>query len=232
MSLRRWVLSQCQGTGSSGLQDWTRLKPSPASHHAGFTPPCETGVWPDLGFTRDQFTLYGGTALALRLGHRASVDFDFFSFQAFAPAELLQATPWLAAAERLQVEPNTLTVLHRGEHGPVKVSFFGGLTFARVEEPDETADGVLRVASLPDLFATKLNTIYQRAEARDYLDVHAILASGLTLAQGLAWTKQVHGSEFNTLLPLQALCYFEEPCLRDLPQIIKDDLVSAVQGVA
>lgn len=60
-----------------------------------------------------------------------SVDFDFFSFQPVVPAELLRASPWLSEAERLQVEPNTLTALDRGEHGSVKVAFFGGLTFGR-----------------------------------------------------------------------------------------------------
>jgi hypothetical protein len=194
-------------------------------------PASQRALWPDLQFARDRFILYGGTALALRLGHRASVDFDFFSFEPFVPAELLRAAPWLSEAERLQVEPNTLTVLHRGRHGPVKVSFFGGLTFGRIQQPEETVDGVMRVAGLPDLFATKLNTIYQRAEARDYLDVHALLGSGLTLEDGLAWAKTVYGSDFNTMLPLQALCYFEEPALHALPQSVKDDLVRAVQSL-
>ena len=194
-------------------------------------PAGQRALWPELRFARERFVLYGGTALALRLGHRASVDFDFFSFEPFVPAELLRAVAWLSEAERLQVEPNTLTVLHRGEHGSVKVSFFGGLTFGQVQQPEETVDGVMRVAGLPDLFATKLNTIYQRAEARDYLDVHALLASGLTLEDGLAWAKTVYGSDFNTMLPLQALCYFQEPSLRDLPQSVKDDLVRAVQAL-
>ena len=194
-------------------------------------PAGQRALWPELRFARDRFILYGGTALALRLGHRASVDFDFFSFEPFVPAELLRTAAWLSEAERLQVEPNTLTVLHRGRQGLVKVSFFGGLTFGQVQQPEETVDGVMRVAGLPDLFATKLNTIYQRAEARDYLDVHALVGSGLTLEDGLAWAKTVYGSDFNTMLPLQALCYFQEPSLRDLPQKVKDDLVRAVQAL-
>jgi hypothetical protein len=194
-------------------------------------PAAQRALWPELRFARDRFVLYGGTALALRLGHRASIDFDLFSFEPIAPVELAQATPWLTAADRLQIEPNTLTVLHHGKHGPVKVSFFGGLTFRQVQQPDETQDGVLRVASLPDLFATKLNTIYQRAEARDYLDIYALLTAGLSLEDGLRWTKLVYGPDFNTMLPLQALCYFEEPTLRDLPQPVRDALVHAVQSV-
>lgn len=194
-------------------------------------PAGQRALWPDLRFARERFVLYGGTALALRLGHRASVDFDFFSFEPFVPAELSRAAPWLSEAERLQVEPNTLTVLHRGGQGSVKVSFFGGLTFGQVQQPEETVDGVMRVAGLPDLFATKLNTIYQRAEARDYLDIHALLGSGVRLEDGLAWAKTVYGSDFNTMLPLQALCYFQEPSLRDLPPSVKDDLVRAVQAL-
>jgi hypothetical protein len=73
----------------------------------------------------------------------------------------------------------------------------------QVREPDETRDGVLRVGSLPDLFATKLNVIYQRAEARDYLDVHALLMAGLSLRDGLTWTKELYGADFNIMLPLQ-----------------------------
>jgi hypothetical protein len=158
------------------------------------------------------------------------VDFDFFAFQPFETETLRRSSPWLGVAEILQAEPNTLTVLHRGERGHVKVSFFGGLTFGQILDPDETADGVLRVAALPDLFATKLNTIYQRAEAKDYLDIQALLGSGLSLAEGLQYAKQVYGPDFNTLLPLQALCYFEEPALRVLPPDVKAALTEAVQS--
>jgi hypothetical protein len=184
-----------------------------------------------LGSVRERFVLYGGTGLALRLGHRASVDFDFFSFQPFEVEALRRSAPWIQTAECLQAEPNTLTILHRGDRGWVKVSFFGGLTFGRIAEPEDTADGILRVASLPDLFATKLNTLYQRAEAKDYFDIHALLQSGLSLADGLRFTKQVYGPDFNTLLPLQALCYFQEPALRALPEPVKASLVMAVQLV-
>jgi len=46
-------------------------------------PPSQLALWPKLVSVRDKFVLYGETALALRLGHRASVDFDFFSFRPF-----------------------------------------------------------------------------------------------------------------------------------------------------
>ena len=94
-------------------------------------PPPQLDLWPELDATPEHFTLYGGTALALRLGHRASVDFDFFSNLSFDPDELAAAVPYLKGAERVQVAPDTLKCrIERS--GPVLVSFFGGLGLGRV----------------------------------------------------------------------------------------------------
>jgi len=194
-------------------------------------PAPQRALWPGLQFTTNDFILYGGTALALRLGHRSSVDFDFFSFRPLDPAALRSQVPLLRSAELLQLEPNTLTVLTRSQEATVKLSFFGGLTFGQIADPDLTEDKICQVAGLPDLMATKLNTVYQRAEQRDYLDIYALLQSGLTLAQGLEYARQVYGQDFNALLPLQALCYFEEPELQPLPDSIKLSLIAAVQSM-
>ena len=48
-------------------------------------PPPQRQLWSELASTPETFMLYGGTALALRLGHRVSADFDFFSNQPFDP---------------------------------------------------------------------------------------------------------------------------------------------------
>lgn len=82
-----------------------------------------------------------------------------------------------------------------------------------------------------DLLATKLNTVYQRAEARDYLDVHAMLQAGFALADGLDYARQVHGPHWNPMLRLQALCYFGEAQLQTLPESVKLALTSAVRAV-
>ena len=93
-------------------------------------PPAQRALLPELAATPDAFTLYGGTALALRLGHRASVDFNFFSNAPFDPDDLARKLPYLKDAERIQVSPNTLTYrVDRG--GPVLVSFFGGLGWGK-----------------------------------------------------------------------------------------------------
>lgn len=72
-------------------------------------PPPQRKLWPELTATPAFFTRYGGTALALRLGHRASVDFYFFANATFDPDHLANTLPYLSNAERVQVAPNTLT---------------------------------------------------------------------------------------------------------------------------
>jgi hypothetical protein len=72
-------------------------------------PPPQLHLWPELDATPEGFTLYGGTALALRLGRRTSVDFGFFSNAALDPDQLAQTVSYLKGAERVQVAPNTLT---------------------------------------------------------------------------------------------------------------------------
>jgi hypothetical protein len=47
--------------------------------HLNLLPAPQRALWPELGATPGAFTLYGDTALVLRIGHRTSVDFDLFS---------------------------------------------------------------------------------------------------------------------------------------------------------
>ncbi len=147
-------------------------------------PAPQAELWGKLAPVRDLgFVLYGGTAIALRLGHRHSVDFGFFTHRPLERAALKQSMAWFSSAVVLQDEPESLTVL---APGGVKVSFFGGLKVGRVGEPEASEDGVIVAASLEDLLAFKLKLVVQRVEAKDYLDVAAILRSGVPLGQGLA----------------------------------------------
>ena len=168
-------------------------------------------LWPALSDIPDSFVLYGGTALALRLGHRSSVDFDFFSSGAI-DFDALFRLPFVTWADVLQREPDTLTVstVHGGTTNPVKVSFFGGIDTGRVGNPERTEDGVLRVASLLDLFGTKLKVLLQRVAARDYLDLAAILRTGVPLKDGLGAAGALYGPQFPPAEAVKALSYFEE----------------------
>jgi hypothetical protein len=170
-------------------------------------PAAQRALWDDLGSLPRGWVLYGGTALALRLGHRTSVDFDLFSSEKLDHAALGRH-PLVKTSQVLQEEPDTLTV-SASPAAPVKVSFFGGIGFGRVGEP-EAANGTVAVASLLDLAATKIKVLLQRVEAKDYLDIAALLRSGLSLGDILSAAKTLFGDAFNPLSARKTLAWFEE----------------------
>lgn len=189
----------------------------------GILPPPQRSLWDELRQTPPEFVLYGGTALALRLGHRHSEDFDFFSNIPFGPESLRKRISYLEGAEISQIEANTLTAIV-GRNGPVKVSFFGGLALNRVNDPDLTEDNEIQVASLLDVAATKLSTIQQRAQARDYEDVAAIVNAGVSIAKAIGAATAVYGNTFNGALSLKALTYFSDGDLPNLSPAIQKKL--------
>ena len=185
-------------------------------------------LWPELDCTPDHFTLYGGTALAVRLGHRVSVDFDFFSSRPFDPDRLAGALAYLQNAERVQVDSNTLTCrVDRG--GPVLVSFFGGLGLGQVAARERATSRTFHVASLLDLAGTKVAVVQKRAEMKDYLDIDALLQHGVDLPTMLAAGGVVYGRSFNPLIALKALSYFED--VPKLPPEVRHRLLAAVAAV-
>lgn len=189
-------------------------------------PTAQQALWPSLAAVPRRFVLYGGTALALRLGHRQSADFDFFSSDPFAPGSLFEEIPWLQQAERLQSSPNTLSVLTRRESG-VRVAFFGGLHLGRVGEPQLTTDGVLLVASMLDLAGTKAAVIQQRAEKKDYLDMTALLQARISLEQAVGAAQALYRDQFNPMITLKALAYFGDGDLSELPRGTQESLRAA-----
>ena len=164
-------------------------------------------LWPALADVPAEFVLYGGTALALRLAHRASVDFDFFTSEPLNPEQLLRL-PFAEDADVLQRQPDTLTLSVRTP-APVKISFFGGIDFGRVGEPEQTVDSVATVASTLDLFATILKVLLQRVQVRDYQDLAAILQACYPLRDGLGAAATLYGRTFPPVEAVKALGYFE-----------------------
>jgi hypothetical protein len=186
-------------------------------------------LWQELKATTPHFTLYGGTAIALHLGHRQSLDFDFFSAIPFEPAQLVVGISYLRGAVIRQSAANTLTcTVERG--GPVQLSFFGGLSLGQVGAAEQVEGPGFSVASPIDLAGMKVAVITQRAEVRDYLDIHALIVTGgIALPAMLAAAAIIYGAEFNPLLSLKALAYHDDPALAELPATVRRDLISAIK---
>ena len=175
--------------------------------------------------------LYGGTALALHLGHRTSVDFDFFSRRLLDVDSLQAGIPFLAEARILQREKNTLSVIvDRGE--PVMISFFGVPKLPALAPPHIVKENNMRVASIIDLAGTKASVVQVRAEAKDYLDIDALMRLGnISLLSALAAAQKLYGPSFNPEITLKALSYFDDGNLRDLSDELKQRLVLAAREV-
>jgi hypothetical protein len=187
-------------------------------------------LWPELSQIDQHFVLYGGTAIALRLAKRQSIDFDFFTEKPLSADDLTRNLPFLRGAHVLQAEPNTATFSIERD-GEIKVSFFGGLSFGRVGVPERCEDNGLWVASLLDLAAQKMKVILSRAEAKDYLDIHALIEAGITLPLALAAAQALY-PEFNPLISLKALAYYGEASLAAVPAAVREKLESESATVA
>jgi predicted nucleotidyltransferase component of viral defense system len=122
-------------------------------------------------FKRD-FYLAGGTALALQIGHRDSIDFDFFTQKEINAKKLYKKIKEVFKDHRVlknQEEKNTLTITIDDS---IKVSFF---TYkAKMINPLIEED-YLNLASLEDIACMKLSAITSRATNKDYIDIYFIL---------------------------------------------------------
>ena len=205
--------------------------PDSFSPRLDILPPPQRRLWDELRDVPPAFVLYGGTAIALHLGHRQSLDFDFFGNQPLDPAKLTLDIPFLGEAIITQREPNTLScIVSRG--GPVKLSFFGLPGFPRLRPPLIAPDNGLRIASLFDLAGTKTAVVQMRAEARDYIDIDALITNGeIDLSTALACAHALYGAQFNPQITLKALTYFEDGSLPKLPRATKDRLIRAACAV-
>jgi hypothetical protein len=194
-------------------------------------PPPQRRLWAELAAVPAEFVLYGGTALALHLGHRQSVDFDFFGNRPLDTALLAPAMPFLAGAIVTQRAPNTFScTVDRG--GVIQLSFFGLPDLPRLSPPLIAPDNGLLVASLLDLAGTKASVVQVRAEAKDYIDIDTLLSDGrIDLPTALAAAQAIYGTAFNPQNTLKALSYFEDGNLHHLPQPVRDRLARAARNV-
>ena len=196
-------------------------------------PPGQKKLWPLLAPLKEKgYCLYGGTALALRFGHRRSMDFDFFTDRPLDRKALESALPWFRGGTVLRAEPDThvlLAAVPRSRR-EVKVSFYAGLGFGRVGTPDLSDDGVILVASVRDLLATKLKALFDRVEPKDYIDIAEILSGGGDLPQGLSDAGALFGKPFSPAECLRILSWFGEPGLDALPVGCRRTLETRVKG--
>jgi len=199
-------------------------------------PECQRRLWPELDAVPSVFVLYGGTGLALQLGHRVSEDFDFFSSSGFDPSRLQLRLPFFKDLDPVDQDAwvhykrdNLEAFVDRG--GVVKIAFFGGLdTLRRIEDPLRAAGSRVRVASLVDLAGMKMRVIQVRGSWKDYADIHALVSHGIDVPTGLAAAKAIDRS-FDPITSLRALQFYGDGTLDRVPAAMQRDLTRWAQAV-
>jgi hypothetical protein len=133
--------------------------------------------------------MYGGTALALRFGHRSSDDFDFFS-NSFPPERLLETAVNLPMFKEFSgTVSHTSPVGHQtdmilampgADGGTVKLTLQADrkLTPGCYAPPDTVSENGVKIAAVMDLFATKLNACHGRSVKRDFTDLAELVRRG------------------------------------------------------
>lgn len=154
---------------------------------------------------KDDFYLAGGTALALQIGHRDSVDFDFFSEKDINSKELFERLRDVFKGHvllKIQEASNTLTVLI---DSAIKVSFFS-YKYKLIKKLIN--DRNLYLASIEDIGCMKLSAITGRASNKDYIDLYFILQH-LALSDLLESARRKY-PELDRNLILKSIVYFED----------------------
>jgi hypothetical protein len=149
------------------------------------------------------FYMAGGTALALQIGHRTSIDFDFYIYKKFNNRKLLKyLEDHFKKIKLIQIPEQTLIVkIDRTE-----VSFFHypyPLIYPLIREKEFPP-----IASKEDIAAMKLMSIIQRGTKRDFIDIYFLIKE-IGLKKIFEIAKKKYPS-FDYYLALRALNYFED----------------------
>ncbi len=132
-------------------------------------------LWDQLQPLPGDLRLYGGTAMALYLAHRTSVDLDFATPQPVVDPAFAKRIPAFAAA-RARGGPGLVDLDIAGAERDVRVTVMecGHLVPLPSRPPITAANGVA-VAHPVDLIASKMAACLNREDGNDYLDLAAAL---------------------------------------------------------
>lgn len=184
---------------------------------------------------KDCFYLGGGTAIALHLGHRKSVDLDWFTQSEFRnPLNFSQEL----RNKNIKVEVNDIS---RGTlHGVIKgvrVSFFE-FKYPLLKPLIKVEEINCNIASLEDLACMKLSAVAQRGSKKDFIDIYTIGMIHTPLKKMLLYYKKKFAVKDIGHL-LYALVFFEDAERERMPEMfikvdwakIKKTITEWVKGI-
>ena len=197
----------------------------------------QTELLPLLAQFRREYYLVGGTAIALYLGHRRSIDFDLFKPSAINHKrnldKIAEASFPHTVTRRVAEQMNLIV-------NDVKLTFF---QYHFPVEPTSKFETYFRLPSLLQLAAMKAYALGRRSKWKDYVDLYFLLRDHFTIADITACATRLFGELFSEKMFRSQLCYFDDIDYTEavdwlIPNPPTDDEIKqtltdiAVQGVA
>jgi Nucleotidyl transferase AbiEii toxin, Type IV TA system len=162
----------------------------------------------------EPWTLAGGTGLALQLGHRISIDLDFFIEDPFDAAALRRSLADLGSLEIQHQDEDTLHVRLSG----IRLSYLR--SEAPFLHPPIEYRG-LRLADPRDIAAMKIIAIAGRGSRKDFVDLYAYLEAGGDFPGLVEIVRRRHANvSFNEVHLLRSLVYFEDAEEEPMPRML------------
>ena len=169
-------------------------------------------------FSNDYY-LVGGTAIALYIGHRRSIDFDLFTTQDIKRKSIRN----LIDKSGFTVD-NLLYEAFDQIHlvvNSVKITFFN---FPHKIVHSMDFDGIIKIPTLLDLAAMKTYALGGRAKWKDYVDLYFILKDQYDLRELSARAMEIFGTYFNEKLFREQLCFFDDIDYSEKVEYIGDEI--------
>jgi len=164
----------------------------------------QLNLLPLLKVFSKNFGLVGGTAIALYLGHRKSVDFDLFSLKEFDHLKIRK--------EILKFKKPFKVIVNEKEQYSI---FINGvkITFLHYPFKIKFSKNFENIINLPDLLtlsAMKAYTLGRRAKWKDYVDLYFIMKHYGGIKKVIKKAKNIFGNEFNEKMFRAELAYFKD----------------------
>lgn len=163
------------------------------------------------------FALAGGTSLALQLGHRISIDLDFFTLEKFDSVKLMGKLSDDFEIRNIVSAENTLSLYINYNNNNIKVEFlrhnYKQLNdFLKIDE--------IKLYAVEDIAAMKLNAIANRGSKKDFYDIYELNKS-FSIIELVNFFKEKYANQ-NAFTVIKSLDYFEDADLEPDPMTLKD----------
>ena len=164
----------------------------------------QTQLLPLMAQFRREYYLVGGTAIALYIGHRRSIDFDLFKLSTINHKKNLDrivASSFPHTVTRRVSEQMNLII------NDVKVTFF---QYPFPIEPTIKFENYFRLPSLLQLAAMKAYALGRRSKWKDYVDLYFLLQNHFSIEDISVTATQLFGELYSEKLFRSQLCYFDD----------------------